>query len=286
MIKVHINGRVMLDPATFRRIRPNYQFSSIKRTDPDILSDSPSCSSCDDSSSTSATSSDEQSGEDLSESDPVRTPTRKQLEKRYKDFKKHWKKKVIQDPAHPDDPTKTVVCRIYVEDEGGDKQDLKALGKDGDGEEGKEGKEDEKKQSFTDEEYLIASPLALGFSFGEKMWLEFSVSGECSPESYPSLLVSSKASCFVMSRANASNPPSGISDIQWNEGAFESLIIPDDQKTVVRALVESHAFQAENNVDDVIRGKGRGLVAVLHGVCCTPLLSVQSPARPPPLCCS
>ncbi len=42
-------------------------------------------------------------------------------------------------------------------------------------------------------------------------------------------------------------------------------MIPQDQKDVVRALVESHSYSASRNIDDVIQGKGQGLVAVLHG---------------------
>lgn len=58
---------------------------------------------------------------------------------------------------------------------------------------------------------------------------------------------------------------SGISDIEWNDKAFESLQLPENQKAIVKALVESHTQQASCNIDDVVQGKGRGLVAVLHG---------------------
>ena len=88
-------------------------------------------------------------------------------------------------------------------------------------------------QLFTNDELLIASPVVLGFSFNEKLWLEFTVSG--------------------------------IREIDWNEGAFDALVLPDNQKTIVKALVESHTFNTAQNIDDVIQGKGRGLVAVLHG---------------------
>lgn len=73
----------------------------------------------------------------------------------------------------------------------------------------------------------------LGFAFSEKMWLEFSVSG--------------------------------IKDIEWNEKAFDSLVLPENQKSIVKALVESHTFNAAQSIDDVIQGKGKGLVSVLHG---------------------
>ena len=91
------------------------------------------------------------------------------------------------------------------------------------------------KREFTEEELLVASPVILGFAFSEKMWLEFTVSG--------------------------------IQDIEWNEGAFDSLVLPDNQKSIVKALVQSHTSEAQERktIDDVIKGKGKGLVAVLHG---------------------
>ncbi len=81
---------------------------------------------------------------------------------------------------------------------------------------------DSGKRKFTDEEYLIASPIALGFSFGEKLWLEFAVSG--------------------------------IQDVTWNESAFDSLVIPNEHKHVVKSLVESHERNAKKNIDDIIQG--------------------------------
>ena len=37
IIKVNINGRIMVDPAIHRRILPNYNVSTVKPNDPDIL---------------------------------------------------------------------------------------------------------------------------------------------------------------------------------------------------------------------------------------------------------
>ena len=87
--------------------------------------------------------------------------------------------------------------------------------------------------TFTEEELLIASPVVLGFAFSEKLWLEFTVSG--------------------------------ISDVVFNEDAFEQLVLPDNQKSIVKALVSSHAFHPSKSIDDIISGKGRGLCCVLHG---------------------
>lgn len=60
---------------------------------------------------------------------------------------------------------------------------------------------------------------------------------------------------------------SGIKDIQWNESAFDSLVLPESQKSIVKALVQSHTSKVQEHklIDDFIEGKGRGLVTVLHG---------------------
>lgn len=91
--------------------------------------------------------------------------------------------------------------------------------------------------SMTEEQLLLCSPTVLGFSFGDKMWVEFAIEH--------------------------------IRDIVFNPGAFDSLVLPEGQKKIVRALVESHSGKVANKkspgIDDIIRGKGQGLVAVLHG---------------------
>ncbi|KAL8906488.1 MAG: hypothetical protein Q9171_006249 [Xanthocarpia ochracea] len=204
VIKVNINGRVMVDPAIHRRINPNYPISTVKPKDPDILdedeeSDEGSCGCCG--------SSEEE------ESKP-----RNQLEDA---DKPRTKMKLVMDENE-----RPQIVEIELDEQGNEiqKEDIDHLLSDQDG---------TSKREFTEEELLIASPVVLGFAFSEKLWLEFTVSG--------------------------------INEIEWNEGAFDSLVLPDSQKSIVKALVESHTFSASRNIDDVIQGKGRGLVAVLHG---------------------
>ena len=208
----------MVDPATFRRLKPNYQFSSIKPKETDLLSDSEPEGDAEEINESSSSSSD-----DHSQSDPLED-TDEYFQKKYKQWKKTHKKKLIKDPDEPEG-----YHFVWVNIDEKEPEDIETLP----GKEQAAENNDSTSPTFRDEEYLIASPVALGFSFTEKMWLEFAVSG--------------------------------IRDIQWNEGAFDSLIIPDDQKTVVKAMVESHEFEASKNIDDIIQGKGRGLVVVLHG---------------------
>ncbi|KAL2811668.1 hypothetical protein BJX63DRAFT_271422 [Aspergillus granulosus] len=197
VIKVNINGRVMIDPAIHRRINPNYPISTVRPKDPDFLGDS------DDSDAGCCCVSG-------SESDQPQAQRRDSDSPQYK-------YKVVRDKDG-----RPQVVAVEVDENGNEiqKENMDEVG-------------DASEREFTEEELLIASPVVLGFAFSEKLWLEFSISG--------------------------------ISDIEWNEDAFQSLVLPDNQKSIVKALVESHTFCAAQNIDDVIQGKGKGLVAVLHG---------------------
>lgn len=203
IIKVNINGRVMIDPALHRLINPDYPISTVRPKDPDILD--PSDSERDAAACCCAVSdSDSDCGPGRRESDEPK-----------------YTYKVVQDKDG-----RPHVVQVELDENGNEiqKEDIEKIAGEGKG---------ASEHEFTEEELLIASPVVLGFAFSEKLWLEFSVSG--------------------------------ISEIEWNEDAFDSLVLPDNQKSIVKALVESHTFHAAENIDDVIQGKGKGLVAVLHG---------------------
>lgn len=86
--------------------------------------------------------------------------------------------------------------------------------------------------SLNEDQLLLASGLVRGFSFAEKKWLDF----------------------FVEQ----------LSPIEWNEKCFDQLVLADSHKNIVRALVSDHV-QASSTFDDIVEGKGKGLVMVLHG---------------------
>ncbi|KAF8189902.1 P-loop containing nucleoside triphosphate hydrolase protein [Mycena galopus ATCC 62051] len=88
-------------------------------------------------------------------------------------------------------------------------------------------------RGLTEEETLLATNVLRGFSFSEKKW-------------------------FLLFIDN-------YSEIVWNEASFDRLVLPDASKTLIRALVSSHLRTEESKFDDIIKGKGRGLVTVLHG---------------------
>ena len=197
VIKVNINGRVMVDPAIHRRINPNYPISTVKPADPDILDDEEDEDS-DDESCNCESSSDEEGlnqkpGDQFAETDKPIT-----------------KYKLIKDD---DDDYHLVEIEVDAEGNAVQKENINELpGQDG-----------VQKREFTEEEFLIASPVVLGFAFSEKLWLELTVSS--------------------------------INNIDWNEGAYKSLVLPDNQKAIVKALVQSHTFEGSRNIDDVIQGQ-------------------------------
>lgn len=55
-----------------------------------------------------------------------------------------------------------------------------------------------------------------------------------------------------------------IRDVEFNDNAFDSLIFSETYKTMLLALVKVHANE-DSKFDDVIKGKGKGLVVLLHG---------------------
>ncbi|KAK4504974.1 hypothetical protein PRZ48_002937 [Zasmidium cellare] len=205
VLKININGRVMIDPATFRRVNPNYPISVIKPKDADdLFSDSEEdddCSCCQpDSDNEEASGGNEEL--EMDGSGDSKAPK----------YKYKWL----------DDGSGGSHFVAVEVDENGEPVRSEQLDK-----------LETSKRTYTEEQLLLTSPVVLGFAFSEKLWLEFSLSG--------------------------------VHDIVWNDEAFSSLVLEGDKKSTVRALVESHKFHAAQAIDDVVQGKGKGLVFVLHG---------------------
>lgn len=53
-----------------------------------------------------------------------------------------------------------------------------------------------------------------------------------------------------------------VREIEWNTDAFDKLVLPEDQKELIMAFSESQ-IQGGSGFDDVISGKGRGIVSIL-----------------------
>lgn len=56
-----------------------------------------------------------------------------------------------------------------------------------------------------------------------------------------------------------------ILDIEWEEGISDSLVLPDDQKDIIKAHVSSSGVHTVKNADDRVLLRSTGLLALLQG---------------------
>jgi hypothetical protein len=56
-----------------------------------------------------------------------------------------------------------------------------------------------------------------------------------------------------------------LEEIKFNTSAFETLLLPKHQKEMIHSLVKVHISNGLG-FDDLIRGKGKGMVFLLHGI--------------------
>lgn len=222
-VKVNINGRVMVDPSTFRRINPNYRLAPVKdfgipggkksRGDDNDDGDDDCCGG-------GGCEHDDDDDDDFNSVVPPVTSSRS---------KSSLRSVIAARRRYAID----ALGKVRLVNSGIDKI-LPQTATTTNGEAQSDGELNP--ENMTNEDLLLCSPTVLGFSFADKLWVELAVAR--------------------------------ISDIQWDTGAFDSLVLPEAQKRIVRALVESHTNIHDKNsagFDDFIKGKGRGLVAVLHG---------------------
>ena len=85
---------------------------------------------------------------------------------------------------------------------------------------------------LTNDQLLLCSASLKGYSLKNKKWLTFSIGS--------------------------------VLAIEYNESAFESLVLPEDHKELILALAESQV-QHRDSFDDVIQGKGKGMIMLLSG---------------------
>jgi hypothetical protein len=83
-----------------------------------------------------------------------------------------------------------------------------------------------------DEDAMLTNATVRGYSFTTKRFLEFFVED--------------------------------LSEIEWNTKCFDDLVLDPSIKKTVQALVSTHS-QKRESFDDIVKGKGMGLVCVLHG---------------------
>ncbi|KAL4876124.1 hypothetical protein BJY04DRAFT_231952 [Aspergillus karnatakaensis] len=83
-----------------------------------------------------------------------------------------------------------------------------------------------------DDDFAICNPVIVGFSFGTKLWGGLGMD-YCRP-------------------------------ITWGHEAFNSLVLEANKKKLIHALVTQHTAKTDH-FDDVIAGKGKGLIGLLSG---------------------
>lgn len=96
--------------------------------------------------------------------------------------------------------------------------------------------EDHEQKKLEDEQALLCPGLVKGFALADKCWAEFKVDA--------------------------------LEEIKWNKQAYGRLEMDPDRKSIIRALVESHRKHSTVDpaeFDDIIVGKGLGLVLLLQG---------------------
>lgn len=92
--------------------------------------------------------------------------------------------------------------------------------------------EDNKRMALTDEQKMICTPLVRGYALKEKLWLNFFVNA--------------------------------VQDIDFSSRAFDSLVLPKNQKELILGFTATQQSY-RSQFDDVIEGKGRGIILLLCG---------------------
>lgn len=90
---------------------------------------------------------------------------------------------------------------------------------------------DDSLQLLGDDEFVLCNSTVKGFSLLTKAWGKFEVDQ--------------------------------IENINWNKECISNLVLPNNFKELLLSLVEQK--MTEDTFDDVIEGKGRGLIILLSG---------------------
>lgn len=168
-VRLNVNGRIMVDPSTFRRINPNYRMSPVKESSHSAAS---ALSNDDDSENENEDEDDEcgRGGDDEDEIE-INTPTNGVKIKSSPTRMANALKRAL-----PKKPQRS----YFIGTDG--KINLKLIGGVVEAAAGKKKvlenkkervevlKEELNPEEMTEEELLLCSPTVLGFSFGDKLW--------------------------------------------------------------------------------------------------------------------
>jgi SpoVK/Ycf46/Vps4 family AAA+-type ATPase len=88
--------------------------------------------------------------------------------------------------------------------------------------------------ALSEKDTLLCPPFVMGFALQNKKWCRFFIDR--------------------------------VRDVELNEKAFDQLLIAQAHKELVLSMVEAHVEETpENSFDDIIQGKGKSLIILLHG---------------------
>lgn len=85
---------------------------------------------------------------------------------------------------------------------------------------------------LTEDQLLTLPSMLYGFSLGDKTWGGFAVSR--------------------------------LSNVEWDDTVWESLVLPAPKKSLIQTLVKSHVTNG-NGFDDFVKEKGKGLIGLFTG---------------------
>ena len=88
-------------------------------------------------------------------------------------------------------------------------------------------------RELSDEEIMTCLPWVPGYSLDLKEWGKFFVTN--------------------------------ITEVAYNDTAFDGLVLQEQKKRLISSLLERQDCQQDDNFDDLIQGKGKGLIFLLHG---------------------
>ncbi|KAH6987874.1 P-loop containing nucleoside triphosphate hydrolase protein [Ilyonectria sp. MPI-CAGE-AT-0026] len=90
----------------------------------------------------------------------------------------------------------------------------------------------DKRPPLTEEQLIMTYPIVRGYSLKNKRWMEFFIDD--------------------------------VSEVNFNDQAFNSLVLPEDQKELILAFAQSQV-KYKDAFDDIISGKGKGIIMLLSG---------------------
>jgi hypothetical protein len=109
-----------------------------------------------------------------------------------------------------------------------------------------------KGDELVDDDLVLASPILYGFSLVDKLWSKYSTSFKFFQ---------------LMGRCIVEFNVEHIDSILWNVEIFNKIAMDPDRKVLICSLMESHAQGGQ--LDDLVQGKGLGLVINLFGMVTT-----------------